>query len=87
MAYNKEIKFTISGRETSDERMLVSIPHQYQDLFDNHNFKDVHELSMALMHASCAAEAARYGRVFKYVRYENDLLRTLGMPVRKAVDV
>ena len=83
MAYNKEITFTVAGRETSDERLLISIPRQYHDLFEVHNFKDMHELSLALMHASCAAEAAYYGRMFKYVQYENDMLRTLGMPVRK----
>ena len=75
--YDREIKFKIAGKETSDDRMLVSIPRRYADLFENHNFETAHDLSMALMHASCAAEAVYYNRPWKVQEYENDLMRTL----------
>lgn len=79
MAHDREIKFTVAGRATSDERMLVSIPYDYQDLFDGYDFKDMHQLSTALMHASCAAEAKYYKWYWRADIYERDLQHVLGV--------
>lgn len=78
MAHNREIKFTVAGRETSDEKLLVMIPSEYQDLFYGYNFKDMEQLRLALMHAGCAAEA-RYYRSWRLDIYERDLQHTLGV--------
>lgn len=75
--FDREIGFTVNGRETSDERLLVSIPRKYADLFEGHIFKDMHDLSMALMHASCADEAEYYNRPWKVEEYEHDLMMVL----------
>lgn len=83
MAFNREIKFTVAGKETSDEKLLVSIPSEYHDLFDGYNFKDMEQLRLALMHAGCAAEA-RYYRNWRQDVYERDLQHTLGVS-REAV--
>lgn len=74
-----EIRFTVSGRQTSNDELMVLIPRRYADLFDGHEFKDMHELSMALMHASCAEEARDYNRPWKVQEYEGDLKRTLNI--------
>lgn len=76
---DREIYFTIDGRLTSDERMLVLIPRKYADMFDGHVFKTMHDFSMALMHASCAAEAEYYRRPWKVEEYENDLRNVLAI--------
>lgn len=73
----REIKFTVAGRETSNEDLMVLIPSEYKALFEGHNFKDMHDLSMALMHASCASEARDYNRPWKVQEYEGDLKRVL----------
>ena len=78
MAHSREIKFTVAGRETSDERMLVSIPCAYQDLFYGYNFKDLEQMRLALMHSNCAAEA-RYYRNWRADVYERDLQHVLGV--------
>jgi hypothetical protein len=75
--FDREIFFKINGRLTSDEKMLVLIPCNYVSLFEGHDFKDVHELSMALMHANCAAEARYSKRPWKVEEYEGDLRRIL----------
>lgn len=74
--YGRIIKFTVAGRDTTNEDMLVSIPRQYADEFEGHNFETMHDLSMALMHASCAAEATYYRRPWKVEEYE-DCLRAV----------
>lgn len=75
--YDREIRFTVAGRATSDENLLVSIPVRYADMFEGHSFNTMHDLSMALMHASCAAEAFYYNRPWKAEEYEGDLKRVL----------
>ena len=75
--FGNEVKFKINGKETSDEKMLVLIPARYKKLFEGHDFADVHDLSMALMHANCAAEAFYYNRPWKVQEYENDLKAVL----------
>ena len=76
-----ETKFYVDGRETSDERMLITIPTRYKHLFEGHNFANLHDLSMALMHASCANEARYYNRPWKVEEYEADLKRVLAKGV------
>lgn len=75
--YGRTIHFMVEGRKTTDEDMLVSIPSQYADEFDGHEFETMHDLSMALMHAGCAAEAAYYRRPWKVEEYEKDLRAVL----------
>ena len=75
--YGRTIHFMVEGRSTSDEDMMVSIPRQYADEFEGRNFETMHDLSMALMHASCAAEATYYRRPWKVEEYENDLKAVL----------
>ena len=72
------VSFRVNGRKTTDEDLLVLIPVEYKPMFEGHNFPDMHTLSMALMHANCAAEARYYGRLFKVEEYENDLLNCMG---------
>lgn len=79
MAYDREIKFTVAGRETSDEDMLVSIPYEYHNLFDGYNFRDREQLRLALMHANCAAEAKYYRMYWRADIYERDLQHVLGV--------
>ena len=73
----KEVKFTVAGKETSNDNLMVFIPSKYKPMFEGHNFKDMHDLSMALMHASCAAEARDYNRPWKVQEYEEDLRNVL----------
>lgn len=75
----REVRFSIAGRETSDDELLVLIPSQYKDWFEGHNFKSMHDLSMALMHASCAAEVSYYRRGWKVEEYEQDLRHVLAL--------
>lgn len=75
--FDREIVFTVNGKRTSDEKLLIMIPRHYADLFEGHNFGDMHDLSLALMHASCADEAAYYKRPWKVEEYEADLKAVL----------
>ena len=74
---NDDVRFYIGEMETSAERLNILIPRQYRKWFDGFRFEDMHHLSMALMHASCADEARYYNRDWKVEEYENDLKRTL----------
>ena len=73
--------FKVNGKQTSDDALLINIPRCYRDMFEGHEFKDMHELSMALMHANTAYEASIYNRPWKVEEYENDLKRVLGLNV------
>jgi hypothetical protein len=69
----KMIKFKVNGKYTNNEEMGIVIPERYAHLFNNHNFKDIHNLSMALMFANCAFEAMVYNNNFKLREHENNL--------------
>lgn len=49
------------------------IPVAYKPMFEGHDFPDMHAVSIALMHANCAAEAQYYGWPWKVEEYEKDL--------------
>lgn len=57
-----EIRFTISGKEWSDDRLMVDIPKHYENLFEGHDFPNEEIFSRALMFASCANEAKHNNR-------------------------
>lgn len=71
------VNFKVNGKDTSDDALLINIPCAYKDLFEGHDFPDMHTLSMALMHANCATEAKYYKMPWKVEIYERDLLNTL----------
>jgi hypothetical protein len=71
----RPVRFTIAGRQTSDEDMLVQIPMEYADLFEGHEFPSMERFSKALMHAHVAEEA--YGRPWVAEEAERSLKRCL----------
>ena len=71
------VTFKVAGKVTSDDQLLIMIPRRYRDMFEGCEFLDMHELSMAVMHASCANEARYYNRPWKVEEYEHDLMRVL----------
>lgn len=75
--FDKEIKFTINGRETSDREYHVLIPFRYADLFEGHEFRSKEHFSRALMYAGCANEAFYYNRPWVMERDERSLKRLL----------
>ena len=72
-----EVKFTIGGKEWSDERLMVAIPVHYRDLFENHDFPNMEIFRRALMYASCANEARYYNRPWITQRDEISLRKCL----------
>lgn len=73
----RPVRFTIAGRQTSDEDMLVRIPEKYVEMFEGHQFPTMHLFSMALMHAHVAEEAGYYGRPWVAEDAERSLKRCL----------
>ena len=73
MAYDREIHFKINGRDWTDDRLLVSIPSRYADLFEGVNFPSKDLFSRALMFANCAEEAIYYKMDWVYEQDERDL--------------
>lgn len=71
------VNFTVNGRQTTDEEMIVVIPERYKDLFEGHAFESMHDFSMALMFAGCAFEAWIAGSAWKVYQCERDLKSVL----------
>lgn len=80
---NRPIRFTIDGKEWTDDQLLVAIPHRYADWFDGASFKSRTVFNRALMFASCAAEAVYYGRDWLVERDEAELKRCFDTRKRK----
>lgn len=61
--FDREIKFTIAGKETSDERLLVSIPRKYADDFEGRKFptRDAFNVAIMFAHAADAADRRYWG--------------------------
>ena len=77
--YHKEVNFKINGRETSDEKLLVTIPERYADLFEGYDFGSKEHFSKALMYAGCANEAFYYDRWWLVQQNERSLRNILGI--------
>lgn len=56
-----EIRFTVAGKETSDERRLVNIPERFAAMFEGHDFKTEEEFRLAVMNANTANSANAHG--------------------------
>ena len=74
---HKEIRFTIAGRETSDEELNICIPGDYAELFDGTPFPDMKTFSRALMFAGVAHEAAMNARWLLQDSHEGALLELI----------
>lgn len=68
-----KVNFIVNNAKTNSEEMGIVVPKSYSSIFENHNFKDMHELSMALMFASCADEAKENNKPWILKENENSL--------------
>lgn len=79
MEHIEVARFTVNGREFTEDTLNIVIPQNYKSLFEGKHFRDMHHLSMALMFASCAAEARYYHKPHLLEQNEIDLKATLEM--------
>lgn len=71
------VNVIINGKAYQTDDLCVNVPDKYADMFEGHNFKDMHTFSMALMFANGAQEAIFHDAPFIFMKNDRALKAAL----------